>query len=95
MAIDENDVVANFGLADIHFNNEKFEKALKHLEVVLNENPKYSVAYLLKSKILFSEEKYEQCLEVIEKGIPIATSQGELMPANEMQTIKSKVLRKV
>ncbi|MEH0860168.1 MULTISPECIES: CDC27 family protein [unclassified Halobacteriovorax] len=95
LAIDENDVVANFGLADIHFNNEKFEKALKHLEVVLNENPKYSVAYLLKSKILFSEEKYEQCLEVIEKGIPIATSQGELMPANEMQTIKSKVLRKV
>ncbi|MFG1500309.1 CDC27 family protein [Halobacteriovorax sp. XZX-3] len=91
LAIDENDVVANYGLADIHFSNDKFDKAMGHIEIVLNENPKYSVAYLLKSKILFKQKKYDDCLSVIEKGMPIATSQGELMPANEMQALKSKI----
>lgn len=93
LAIDEVDVVANFGLADIHFNNENYKKATKHIDIVLNENPKYSVAYLLKSKILFKQKDYKECLELVEKGIPIATSQGELMPANEMQSLKAKILR--
>lgn len=91
LAIDENDVVANYGLADIHFSNDKYDKAMEHIEVVLKENPKYSVAYLLKSKLLFKQKKYEECLSVIEEGMPIATSQGELMPANEMQALKSKI----
>ncbi len=93
LAIDELDVVANFGLADIHFSNEKFDKALSHLEIVLTENTKYSVAYLLKAKILFKQKKYDECLNVIEKGIPVATSQGELMPANEMQSLKAKIAK--
>lgn len=91
LAIDEKDVVANYGLADIHFNNDKYDKAMMHIDIVLTENPKYSVAYLLKSKILFKLKNYSDCLELIEKGIPIATSQGELMPANEMQALKTKI----
>ena len=45
----------------------------------------YSVAYLLLGKVFLNTENKDKAREVFKRGIEIASAQGDLMPANEMQ----------
>lgn len=85
--IDEDDSLANYGLGEIHFRRKEFDHAQKHLEKVLNNDPKYSVGYLLLGKILLSQGKKDEAHEIFEKGIEVAAKNGDMMPANEMQRL--------
>ncbi|EQC43201.1 tetratricopeptide repeat protein [Bacteriovorax sp. Seq25_V] len=86
LEIDPEDDIANFGLADIFYKRDDYENALAKVEVVLNVKPKYSQAYLLKGKILEALKDYHVAIDVYKAGIEIASTQGEMMPANEMQS---------
>ncbi|WP_127715629.1 hypothetical protein [Halobacteriovorax sp. HLS] len=85
LEIDSVDTIANYGMADIFFFRKEYEKSKKHLEVVLSEDDKYSMAYLLLGKNLELLNNTTEAREVYKKGIQVASAKGELMPANEMQ----------
>ena len=85
LEIDPEDSLANYGLADIFFQRGEPIKSIPLLEKVLSENEKYSVGYLLLGKCYLELDQLDQAREVFEKGISIASTQGDLMPANEMQ----------
>ena len=85
------DVIANFGLADILFKKEKYEEALPFLEIVLENDPKYSKGYLLLGKNLEALGKISLAKEIYANGIAVASKKGEMMPANEMQSRLSKL----
>lgn len=84
--MDENDAIANYGMADIYFFRNEFEKSYDHLKVVLDENEKYSTAYALLGKVCEKLGKIDEAKQIYEKGITIASNQGDMMPANEMQS---------
>lgn len=86
LAIDEMDEIANFGLADISFKNDEYETSLTFLEKVLSSKPKYSQALLLKGKVLEKLGRIEEAKTIYSQGIEVASKQGEMMPANEMQS---------
>ncbi|MCP4913684.1 MAG: tetratricopeptide repeat protein [Oligoflexia bacterium] len=86
LEIDNEDVLANFGLAEYYLKIEDFPKSLDHVEVVLNADPKYSVAYLIKGKALEFLGKKEEAKEIFKIGVEVASKKGDLMPANEMQS---------
>lgn len=86
LEIDENDEIANFGLADIFFQENKIDLAMERLKRVLEHHPKYTQAYLLLGKCLELQKQKDSALATYKKGIEVATSKGELMPANEMQS---------
>jgi folate-binding protein YgfZ len=85
LEIDEVDTIANYGMADIYFYRGEYELSRKHLDVVLKEDDKYSTAYLLLGKVLEMLNLNSEAKEIYSKGIKVASSRGELMPANEMQ----------
>lgn len=87
LTIDPEDALANYGLADISFLDEEYSSAEKYLEKVLNVDDKYSVAYLLLGKTYRELGQKENAISTLEKGIEIASKKGDLMPANEMQSI--------
>lgn len=89
--MDAKDEIANYGLADILFSREEFSEAKKHLEIVLEGNPKYSVAYLLIGKVLEKLDQINEAKSFYDKGIEVATKQGDMMPANEMQSRLNKL----
>lgn len=91
LEIDSEDSLALFGLSDIEYEKGNVEIALGFAQRVLSSNPKYSVAYLLLGKILTSLGKKDEAKEKLQEGIKIASSQGELMPANEMQRLLSRL----
>jgi len=90
LELDPEDGLAGYGLADIEYHRKNYDTSLKLLETVLESNPKYSVAYLLYSKCLF-ETKSSRAKEILLKGIQVASSQGDLMPANNMQELLNKL----
>ena len=86
IAMDANDEIANYGIADILFSEGEYEQALSHLEVVLEQNENYSVAYLLSGKSFEALDMLEEAKKLYEVGISVATKKGDMMPANEMQS---------
>lgn len=85
LELDRLDLIANFGMADISFYRSEYEKALDYLNKVIEHNPKYSNAYLLLGKTYEGMNKGSEAMEIYKKGIPVASLNGDMMPANEMQ----------
>lgn len=86
LEIDPVDTVANQGLGDVYYQNGLYEKALYHLELALAENDKLSVSYLLAGKSFEALGKKQEAKKIYEYGIQVASKQGDMMPANEMQS---------
>lgn len=86
LEIDADDTLANFGLGTISVEKQDWVTAQAHLEVVLKADPQYSVAYLALGKALKGQKKKEEARSVWQKGITVAASRGDLMPANQMNS---------
>ena len=85
LEIDPEDTLANFGLGSIAVERGDWEKARGHLERVLNEDPKYSVAYLALGKAYKGLGLITEAKNIWTKGVAVSASKGDLMPANQMQ----------
>jgi tetratricopeptide (TPR) repeat protein len=87
LEIDPEDSVALYGLADIFFSRGKYHEAILNLEKVVAYDEKYSVAYVLLGKGYLEIKEKARAQETFEKGIKVATQRGDMMPANEMQSL--------
>lgn len=87
LEIDSEDALANFGMGEIEFSNMNYLDSEKYLEKAIKTDPKYSVAYLALSKTLLASNKKDKLKLTLNTGIKIATKNGDLMPANEMQRL--------
>lgn len=92
LEIDSEDALALYGLGDIEFEKGNLELSESYMRRVLKTDSKYSVAYLLLGKILMAQGKKEQAREKLSEGLKVASSQGEFMPANEMQRILNQII---
>lgn len=91
LEMDEDDPLANYGMGEISFNRKEYENAKNYLDKVLKADEKYSVAYVLLGKTFIALGEGEKAKEIFEKGIDIAAKNGDLMPANEMQNLLTKM----
>jgi folate-binding protein YgfZ len=87
LEIDPEDTLALFGMADYHFENQDWEEAFKLIQKVLILDPQYTVAYPLKAKIEIKRKELDEAKKTLQAGITIAAKRGDLMPANEMQSM--------
>lgn len=91
LEMDEEDPLANYGMGEISFNRKEYENAKSYLDKVLKADEKYSVAYVLLGKTLVALGESDKAKEVFERGVDIAAKNGDLMPANEMQNLLTKM----
>lgn len=85
LEIDEEDTLANYGLGSIAVEKGEWQTARDHLERVLKQDPKYSVAYLALGKALKGLGLIEEAKNIWKEGIKVSAAKGDLMPANQMQ----------
>jgi Flp pilus assembly protein TadD len=85
LEIDPDDTLANYGLGSIAVEKSDWNVAREHLERVLKQDPKYSVAYLALGKALKGLGLRDEANAIWKEGIKISASKGDLMPANQMQ----------
>ncbi len=86
LEIDPEDALANYGLGSLAVERGEWAKGREHLERVLIEDPKYSVAYLALGKAYKGLGLVDEAKETFRKGIKVAAGRGDLMPANQMQS---------
>jgi folate-binding protein YgfZ len=91
LEIDPEDALANFGLGELEIERENFEKAQDHLQKAILADQKYSVAYLALAKAQLKLKQDQLAKATLTKGIEVASKLGDLMPANEMQSILNKL----
>lgn len=91
LEIDADDSLANYGMGEIELERKNFHDSIQYLEKSIKFDKKYSVAYLTLSKALIASEQIEKAIEVLNTGISVATKNGDLMPANEMQAMINKL----
>lgn len=91
LEIDESDDVANFGLGKIYLDRKEYAKAAEKFNLVIDFNKKHSVSYLELGRAHFLSKDFKQAKEILKKGVEIAASQGDLMPANEMQALLNQI----
>ena len=87
LEIDPEDTMANLGIGQILLEQNSPLEAKSYLEKVIRVDGKYSQAYLYLGKALMALKEYSEAKSIFQKGVPIAASKGELMPANEMETL--------
>jgi len=86
LEIDPDDTIALYGMADIYFYRKQFEASVVNLQKVVLVDTKYSSAYLLLGKAYEALNKNSKAKEIYKEGIAVASKQGDMMPANEMQS---------
>ncbi|MBG07583.1 MAG: hypothetical protein CME68_02425 [Halobacteriovoraceae bacterium] len=91
LSIDENDVLANFGLGETYFKKKQLQKALTHLKKVLSINSGHSMAYLVLGKVYEGLGQLKEAEDIYVQGVEVASKKGEMKPANEMQARLSKI----
>jgi tetratricopeptide (TPR) repeat protein len=85
LEIDPDDTLANYGIGSIAVEKGDWERARQHLEKVLEQDAKYSVAYLALGKALKGLGLNEEARKIWQEGIKVSAAKGDLMPANQMQ----------
>lgn len=85
--IDDADAMANNGLAEISLEKKDYNKAKNYFSKAIESDPKYSVAYLGLGKSYIALNTVDDAVEVLKRGIEVATKNGDMMPANEMQRL--------
>ena len=91
--IDNIDIIANFGMGEICFQRKKFLEARRYLEIALKTDSKHSRAYLVLGKVLQALNLAQEASVIYQKGIKVASTKGEMMPANEMQSLLVSIQR--
>lgn len=86
LELDTDDTIALYGLADVAFFRGKFNDSIKKLTRVIELDKKYSTAYLLLGKSYEAIGDTKNARQIYESGIEAASKQGDMMPANEMQS---------
>jgi folate-binding protein YgfZ len=91
LEMDPEDAMANNGMGEIELDRKGFLQAEKYFKKAIKADKKYSVAYLGLSKTLYQQQKTDELQSILSEGIHIASKNGDLMPANEMQSLLSKI----
>jgi tetratricopeptide (TPR) repeat protein len=84
--LDGDDVLANFALGELLVDAGRFDEALDHLERAKMIDPKHSAAHLALGRCLEALGRVDDAVDVYRRGVQVASSQGDLQPANRMQT---------
>jgi tetratricopeptide (TPR) repeat protein len=86
LEIDPDDTLANYGIGSIAVEQAEWPRAISHLERVIAQDPKYSVAYLALGKAYRGQGEISLAKKTWEEGIKVAAAKGDLMPANQMHS---------
>ncbi len=86
LEIDADDTIALFGLGDVAYHRAQYEVAINYLVRVVELDKKYSTAYLLLGKSYEAVTEIKEAIAIYQQGIEAASKQGDMMPANEMQS---------
>jgi len=83
--IDENDLLANYGMGSCHVALGEFQKAIPYLTKAIEIKPTHTVAFNSLAQAYEATGETELALKTYEKGIEVAAKRGDMTPLADMQ----------
>lgn len=87
LTIDDEDIMANVGAAQINFELGNYEKSLSFAEKVMELDKKDVRPWSLKIKILIALGEGDKAREISDEAMALASANGEFVLANEIQSL--------
>jgi folate-binding protein YgfZ len=88
LAIDGEDLLANYGYGSCLVELEQYQDAIPYLLKAISIKPMHTVAYVSLSKAYKGLGDKDKLCETLEKGIEVASKRGDLMPLKELEKMK-------
>ncbi len=85
IAIDAEDLLANFGLGNLYVELEQYEQAIPLLKKAIAVKPDYTAAFLALGLALQGNSQYAEAIEIYKDGIAVASKRGDFEPMNKMK----------
>jgi tetratricopeptide (TPR) repeat protein len=85
LALDTQDVVANFGLGKIYLDLERYAEAVPHFQRAVAGKANYSMAYNHLGTCLVKLGRSREAERTFRKGIEAATLKGDFIPKRDME----------
>ena len=86
LEIDGDDLLANYGLGNVHVELGEFEEAVPYLKKAIQIKPTHSVAYLALGAAYHGLNQLPEAEEVYRQGVDVAGKRGDMTPLKEMQS---------
>ncbi len=83
-----------FTLGQAYLKESRLAEALAHLEVAVRLSPGYSAAWKLYGKALGESGRIDEAMRAYEAGISVATDNGDVQAAKEMQVFQRRLEKK-
>ncbi|MBN1406941.1 MAG: hypothetical protein JW956_04090 [Calditrichaceae bacterium] len=85
--LDDHFAPAHLGLAILNYNNADYSVSEHHADEAIKLKKYWADAYLLKGKILFQKEKYDQAIKILNQAEDIFTKGN----SNKRENLKSEI----
>lgn len=85
IAIDAEDLLANFGLGNLYVELEKYEQAIPLLKKAIEVKPDYTAAFLALGLALQGNKQYPEAMDIYRQGIACASRRGDGEPMTKMK----------
>ncbi len=69
------------------------ETAQQHLAIAVEQDAGYSAAWKLLGRSLLALERWQEAMEVFDKGISVAEARGDVQAAKEMKVFRRRAER--
>ena len=83
--IDDDDLLANYGVGSCQVALGEFEQAIPFLEKALRIKPTHTVAYVCLGEAYEGMGEKSKAVDTYEQGIAVASKRGDMTPMQEMQ----------
>ena len=80
-----------YSLGNEYMQLGELTKAVQHLAVAVELDPKYSAAWKLYAKVLSQAGEAEEAISVYEKGIAVAEQNGDIQAIKEMRVFLKRL----
>ena len=91
LKVDPNDETLWFGLGKAYMGEENWPEAISALEKCIQVKSTYSAAYYALAQSLLRNNDVERCREVCDKGVEIASTNGDLLVIKNLEDLKASL----
>jgi folate-binding protein YgfZ len=85
LEIDNEDLLANYGIGSCLVALEKFEEAIPYLKKAIEIKASYTVAYAALAEAYEGLARDKEAIETYTAGVEVASKRGDMSPMNDMQ----------
>ncbi len=85
--------LVRYSLGNAYFGEKNYQLAAEHLQKAVEHDSNYSAAWKILGRSFFELKQFEKALEIYNRGIEVASAQGDKQAEKEMLVFQRRCER--